>query len=77
MYQGLAEKHFLVIYLQSKALYQKENWGLVCILLSNGTMKLTHLHLNPTFMLFALSSLYFTIFYNKNYMLNSEIKTYD
>ena len=54
LYQGFAEKYFLCIYLNSKAKYKKKKTGRsVCISMSNGAMKLTHLHLNPTFMLFA------------------------
>ena len=34
---------------------QKENWGSVCILVSNGAMKLTYLHLNLTIVEFVLS----------------------
>ena len=56
LYWGFAEKYLVGgIYLHSKAWNQQENWGSVCILVSNGPMKLTFLHLNLTFVLIASS----------------------
>ena len=49
LYQGFAENYFLGIYLQSKAYNQKEHRGSLCILLSNGSMKLAFLFLNSNF----------------------------
>ena len=51
LYQGFAEKYFWGIFLHSKAKTRRENLGSVCILLSDGAMKLTFSHLNPCFIL--------------------------
>ena len=45
----LLRSFFLDIYSHSKAQNQKEYWGLVSILGSNGAIKVTFWHLNPTF----------------------------